>query len=77
MCLMPIVEISLLEGRTPGAKEALIAGVTDAIVTALDAPRETVRVILREMGPEHFGVGGVSKAKSVRNQEVLTCRSHM
>jgi 4-oxalocrotonate tautomerase len=60
---MPIVEINLLEGRSPDAKEALIAAVTDAIVTAIDAPRASVRVILREMAPEHFGVAGVSKAR--------------
>ena len=37
---MPIVEITMIEGRTPEAKRRLIAKVTDAIVEAIEAPRE-------------------------------------
>jgi 4-oxalocrotonate tautomerase len=59
---MPIVEITLMEGRDPQAKTRLMALVTDAVVEAVNAPRETVRVILREIPREHFAVGGVSRA---------------
>jgi len=48
---MPIIEVTLLEGRTPEAKEALVA-----------APIESVRVILREVPAAHFAVGGQSFA---------------
>ncbi|KJS45493.1 MAG: hypothetical protein VR70_00445 [Rhodospirillaceae bacterium BRH_c57] len=58
---MPIVEITLLEGRSPQKKVALMRKVTDAVVEAIDAPRDSVRVILREIPPEHFAAGGEPK----------------
>jgi 4-oxalocrotonate tautomerase len=58
---MPIVEITLIEGRSDEAKVRLHAKVTDAIIEAIDAPRESVRIILREIPALHFGVGGVAK----------------
>ncbi len=59
---MPIIEVNLLEGRDPQAKERLIEALTNAAVEAIGAPRESVRVILREMAPAHFAVGGQSFA---------------
>lgn len=61
---MPLIQVTLLEGRSGEAKDALIRQLTDAAVQALEAPRETVRVILQEVPPAHWGVGGVSKAGS-------------
>ena len=55
---MPIVEIHLLEGRTPQQKAELIASVTDACCRTLSSKPEAVRVILEEMKPENFGKGG-------------------
>ncbi len=60
---MPIVEITMIEGRTPAAKRRLIEKVTDAIVDAVEAPRESVRIILREIPGLHFGVAGKTKEK--------------
>lgn len=60
---MPIVEITLVEGRAPEVKRKLIAKVTDAVVEAVAAPPEAVRVILREIPPLHFGVAGKTKEK--------------
>ncbi len=60
---MPIVEITMIEGRTPEAKRRLIAKVTDAIVEAIEAPRDSIRVILREIPALHFGAGGKTKEK--------------
>ncbi len=59
---MPIVDITLLTGRSQEKKVALIREVTDATVRALDVPPESVRVLLREIEPHHFAVGGVPKA---------------
>ena len=61
---MPLIHVTLLEGRSPEAKAALIHRLTDAAAEAIAAPRETVRVILQEVPPAHWGVGGVSKAAS-------------
>jgi 4-oxalocrotonate tautomerase len=57
---MPIANIQILEGRPPEAKQALIRSVTAAIVEALKVKPESVRVIIQEIPPEHWGIGGVS-----------------
>jgi 4-oxalocrotonate tautomerase len=58
---MPIVEVKLLEGRTKAMKATLIKAVTDAVETSLGVPRESIRVLLVEIAPEHWGAGGVPK----------------
>jgi len=65
---MPIIEVSLVEGRAPEAKERLIQALTDAAIEAIGAPRETVRVILRELPPAHYAVGGQSFAAKAAAQ---------
>ncbi|MGB8736541.1 MAG: 2-hydroxymuconate tautomerase, partial [Rhodomicrobium sp.] len=54
---MPIIEITLIEGRTQDQKQALAKKVTDAVEESLGAPRDTVRIILREVPKHHFAVG--------------------
>jgi 4-oxalocrotonate tautomerase len=61
--VMPIVRIDLLEGRPPERKADLIRRVTAAVVAALDVRPEQVRVLLSEVPPEHWGVGGESMAE--------------
>jgi 4-oxalocrotonate tautomerase len=60
---MPIVQISMIQGRTPEKKEQLIKKVTDAIVEVLQIPAEKVRIILNEVPKENIGVGGVPQSK--------------
>lgn len=57
---MPIVLVNMMEGRNDAQKEAVIEEVTAALVRALDAPRESVRVLINELPPQHFGIGGQS-----------------
>ncbi|MCY1224140.1 2-hydroxymuconate tautomerase [compost metagenome] len=57
---MPIAHLYILEGRDDDKKERLIAEVTEAIHRTLDAPVESVRVIITEMPKAHFGIGGQS-----------------
>ena len=40
---MPIVQIHMMEGRSDAQKEAVIREVTEALVRALDAPKESDR----------------------------------
>lgn len=63
---MPIAQLHILEGRTDEQKEALISEVTQAIMKALDAPQQSVRVIITEMPKQHFGIGGESAKKQGR-----------
>lgn len=60
---MPIIDVTLVEGRSVEKKERLIEALTDAAVSSIGASRESVRVILREVPPEHFGIAGVPKSK--------------
>lgn len=59
---MPLVEITMMDGRSADQKRALMAEVTDAVVRSIGAPRETIRVAIREIPAEHWGIGGVSVA---------------
>jgi len=60
---VPLVQVTMVEGRSPEQKRALLEKLTDAVVETLGAKRETVRVILYEVPKAHWGVGGVSKAE--------------
>lgn len=60
---MPIVLVNMMEGRNDAQKEAVIEEVTAALVRALDAPRESVRVLINELPKQHFGIGGQSAKK--------------
>ena len=60
---MPIATLNIIEGRTDEQKERLIEKVTLAINEAIDAPIETIRVILNEMPKQHYGIGGKSIKK--------------
>lgn len=59
---MPIIRIELLQGRSPAIKADLIARITDATVATLGVDPEQVRVLLYELPPEHWAVGGRTKA---------------
>ncbi|GLV12544.1 4-oxalocrotonate tautomerase [Alicyclobacillus hesperidum] len=61
---MPLVQMSILEGRSAEAKRALIREVTDAVVRTLGVQPDAVRVLLYEMPKANWAVGGVSKADS-------------
>ncbi|KVT47753.1 2-hydroxymuconate tautomerase [Burkholderia multivorans] len=63
---MPIAHLYILEGRDDDRKERLIAEVTEAIHRSLDAPVESVRVIITEMPKGHFGIGGRSAKRRGR-----------
>ncbi len=56
---MPLVEISLIEGRDADTKRRLIAEVTDAVVRTTNAPAEVVTVILHDVPKSDWGSGGV------------------
>ncbi len=59
---MPTLEIFLVDGVSDGGKARLISSLTSAVVTAIDAPADSVRVILTEIPVGNFGVGGLCAA---------------
>ncbi len=55
---MPIVQVSLMEGRPEEKIEKMVTAVSEAVAASLEAPIETVRVIVYEMQPHQYGIGG-------------------
>jgi 4-oxalocrotonate tautomerase len=60
---MPLVEVTLVTGRTPEQLRALISGITAAVVDAVSAPKDAVRVVIREVPPTHWAAGDVTIAE--------------
>jgi 4-oxalocrotonate tautomerase len=58
---MPIVSITLVAGRDQARIAEMVTAVTDAIVTTLEAPRDSVRIVINEVPPWHFAAGGTLK----------------
>lgn len=59
---MPIINASILSGRTRDQKRALVRELAEGAVRALGVREEQVRVIITEVAPEHWGVGTRTKA---------------
>jgi len=57
---MPFAQIHMMEGRTDEQKRAVIEKVTAALVEAVGAPIETVRVLITEVPKSQWGIGGKS-----------------
>jgi len=57
---MPFAQIYLLEGRTEEQKRAVIEKVTAALVEALGAPQQNVRVWIHDMPKENWGIAGTT-----------------
>lgn len=55
---MPVVQVKILQGRTPGQKEALARALSDAVVDKLGVTPDRVTVIVEEVPPSHWMRGG-------------------
>jgi 4-oxalocrotonate tautomerase len=60
---MPLVDVTLVAGRTPEQIRDLIDRLTDAVEQSVDAPRANIRVIVREVPPSHWAAGGETIAE--------------
>lgn len=60
---MPIIEVTVSDGREPAQLRALIHELTMAAHRALDAPLSNIRVLLRETPATHFAAGDVTLAE--------------
>lgn len=58
---MPIVNITLIEGRSDEQKAAMYREVTEAIHRTLNTPHDSVRIVVSELPARHFAAGGVAK----------------
>ncbi len=59
---MPLVQITMLAGRTADQKRKLAQRITDAMVEDAGAKREAVVVAFHEVSKESYASGGVLMA---------------
>ncbi|MGW3769797.1 tautomerase family protein [Actinomadura verrucosospora] len=60
---MPIIDVSLLTGRTESEVREMISAVHDAVVGSLGVPSESVRILVRELPPTHWAAAGETIAE--------------
>ncbi len=60
---MPLVRIDVLAGRSPELLERLIANVSATVSDTLDTPIDRVRVVINEVPPHLWGIGGVPASR--------------
>ena len=63
---MPLVQITMLSGRTTEQKRKLAERITDALVEEAGARREAVVVAFHEVSRESYASGGVLLADQSR-----------
>jgi 4-oxalocrotonate tautomerase len=54
---VPLIEVTLVEGRSPEQLRALITKLTAATCDAVDAALDSVRVVVREVPATHWAAG--------------------
>lgn len=59
---MPIIQVSIVSGRSPDKVERLIRELTNVTAEILEAPVETIKVLVTELEPTHWGSNGESVA---------------
>jgi 4-oxalocrotonate tautomerase len=57
---MPLVQVSVRAGRPAEAIRKMISAVTAAVADSLDAPAESIRVIVTEVPLTHWATGDVT-----------------
>ncbi|PLY01340.1 MAG: tautomerase [Desulfuromonas sp.] len=60
---MPFVNVKITTGATAGQKEELIEKMTQVLVDVLGKNPASTHVVIEEVPPESWGVGGRSVAK--------------
>ncbi|MGV3653029.1 MAG: 4-oxalocrotonate tautomerase [Noviherbaspirillum sp.] len=60
---MPIIRVSMMEGRSAEQIEEMIQAVTEVVHRTLDAPIESVRVLVDELPKTHWGIAGKTAQK--------------
>ena len=60
---MPLIQATIMEGRSQAQKEAFYQGVAQVVVDTLNVQPEQVRVVIQEVPKTHWAIGGVSVAR--------------
>ncbi|MDX1388195.1 MAG: 2-hydroxymuconate tautomerase [Acidobacteriota bacterium] len=67
--VMPLIEVHLLEGRSPEQKRALLEGITRAVQDSIGASLESIRVWIHEFSNEEYMAGGVLAADKKKKEK--------
>jgi 4-oxalocrotonate tautomerase len=55
---MPLIQVTMVEGRTTEQKHALIRNLSESMAETLDVPLERIRVAIYEISADEWGIGG-------------------
>ena len=55
---MPLIQVTMVEGRTEEQKHALIRNLSQSMAETLEVPLERIRVALYEISADEWGIGG-------------------
>ena len=55
---MPLIQVTMVEGRTVEQKHALIRNLSQSMAETLEVPLERIRVALYEISADEWGIGG-------------------
>lgn len=68
---MPTIQAHIMAGHSASQKEHLIAALTDAVVDTVDAPIDSVCVLIDEVPRAHFGIAGKPATAATPPRAVL------
>ena len=60
---MPLIHVTMIEGRTAEQKRALLEAVTQAVHETIDAPLESIRAWVTDVPGEQYMVAGTLAAE--------------
>lgn len=66
---IPIITVTLAEGRSAGDIRTLIAALTEAVGRSIGAPKESIRVLIQEIPTSHWSAGDVTLAERAARRE--------
>lgn len=72
---MPLVEVTMVEGRTAEQLRTLLSELTAAVVRSVGAPKESIRVVIREVPATHWAAGDVTIAERRAAAEPVAAES--
>ena len=55
---MPLIQVTMVEGRTTEQKHALIRNLSASMSETLGVPLERIRVAIYEISADEWGIGG-------------------
>jgi len=74
---MPLVEVTLAEGRSADQVRAMMREVHEAVLRAVDTKSEHIRVIVREVPRTHWATGDLTLSEmDAQNSASQQVREH-